>query len=118
MLGGSRGNAPSRGLMFSKPRPKRLEKLDAQRARTQAWRAVRLKVFARDGFTCRVCKDGRKSVYDAHHLLARSLGGRDVIGNLLTVCRDCHADIHGHVVVLRWRDDTNRAGSLRIERVR
>jgi len=99
-----------------KPRPKRLDKRAAAAAKATAWKKLRLKVFARDGWKCRICRE--RTAYDAHHLLARSLGGKDELHNLIAVCRvPCHDDIHGHVVVLRWRDDANRAGSLRIERV-
>jgi len=102
--------------MLPKPRPRRLEKRDAARERALAWKRLRLRAFARDGFKCRVCRT--RPPYDAHHILARSLGGKDELHNLLSVCRvPCHEDIHGHVVTLRWTDDHNRAGSLRIERV-
>ena len=98
-----------------KARPKLLEKREAARARETRWRLVRKLVLARHNGKCRVCWNHR--AFDAHHLLARSLGGKDELGNLIPVCRRCHEDIHGHVVILRWRSESDRAGTLKIERV-
>ena len=100
---------------LQKPRPKLLDKREAAATALAARKKLRLKVFDRDRWLCRICRE--RVPYDAHHVLARSLGGKDVLHNLLSVCRRCHEDIHGHVVKLRWRDDDNRAGTLRIERV-
>jgi 5-methylcytosine-specific restriction endonuclease McrA len=101
-------------LAFPKGRPRRLEKLEAQRARVKEWTRLRALVWGRDSYLCRVCQKARP--YDLHHLLARSLGGRDELMNLIAVCRRCHEDITGHVVRVRWADDTNRAKRITIER--
>lgn len=42
---------------------------------------------------CEVC--GVVGASDAHHRALRSQGGRDVMSNLLLVCRGCHGRIHG-----------------------
>lgn len=44
-----------------------------------------------DFIPCEVC--GRKAV-DIHHIEARGMGGtkRDVINNLMAVCRECHVE--------------------------
>ena len=101
--------------MFPKPRPKRAEKRSEDAKRQRLWLAVREKAFARDGYLCRVC--GTNRPFDGHHLLARSLGGRDELMNVLSVCRRCHEDITGHVVKIRWRNEADRAGSIQIETV-
>lgn len=102
--------------MLLKPRPKLLEKREAARQKQAAWQRLKGRVFARDGYLCRVCQKNRP--YDGHHLLARSLGGKDEDHNVISVCRvPCHQDIHGHVVKLRWTNEQDRAGTLRIERV-
>lgn len=40
---------------------------------------------------CEVCN---KTSTDIHHLTARSRGGKDVIENLMALCRDCHHEVH------------------------
>lgn len=50
---------------------------------------VRLFVFARDNYTCQVCKKKNK-IYQTHHIKFRSKGGTDRASNLITVCTDCH----------------------------
>lgn len=40
---------------------------------------------------CEVC--GSRAV-DVHHIVYRSHGGGDNIGNLMALCRDCHVKAH------------------------
>src|SRR5688500_13770997 len=93
---------------LKKPRPRLLDKRKAAREKLSAWKGVRRVVLARDKGRCRVCD---MKAYDVHHLLPRSRGGRDVESNLVSVCRLCHTDIHGHVIKVRWTDEANRAKS-------
>lgn len=51
---------------------------------------VRYFVFARDNYTCQVCKKQNK-ILCTHHLLYKSKGGSDRADNLITVCTDCHS---------------------------
>lgn len=51
---------------------------------------VRYFVFARDNYTCQVCKKQNK-LLNTHHLLYKSRGGSDRADNLITVCTDCHS---------------------------
>ncbi|MFJ8258438.1 RNA-guided endonuclease IscB [Peribacillus asahii] len=50
---------------------------------------VRYFVFARDNYSCQVCKKKNK-ILQTHHILYRSKGGTDRASNLITVCTDCH----------------------------
>lgn len=50
---------------------------------------VRYFVFARDNYTCQVCKR-KNQILHTHHLLYKSKGGTDRADNLITVCTDCH----------------------------
>jgi len=34
-------------------------------------------------------------LFEAHHKIPRSLGGRDILDNLQTLCQSCHKEIHG-----------------------
>ncbi len=51
-----------------------------------------------DNISCEVCgKIGRvdKGGFDIHHILPRSHGGGNDIGNLCCLCRGCHRAAHG-----------------------
>jgi 5-methylcytosine-specific restriction endonuclease McrA len=100
--------------MLQKPRPRLLDKRAIQATKDRQWRELRRFVLKRD-VMCRVCR--RVKPVEVHHVLFRSLGGKDEARNLIGTCKRCHEDIHGHIVKLRWSDDGNRARTLRIERV-
>lgn len=54
------------------------------------WRRLRLQVFARDHYTCRVC--GRVTgTPECDHIVPESMGGESVLRNLQTLCVECHA---------------------------
>lgn len=50
---------------------------------------VRYFVFARDNYTCQVCKK-RNKILNTHHIIYKTEGGTDRADNLITVCTDCH----------------------------
>lgn len=54
---------------------------------------VKSAVLNRDNYTCQICgeKDTRLEV---HHIQFRSKGGSNRMDNLVTLCRDCHKQIH------------------------
>ncbi len=64
-------------------------------------------VVRRDG-GCVVC--GNKEHLHDHHLRKRSKQGSDRAGNRVTLCEDCHADVHAGLIALpitdgaQWRD--------------
>lgn len=54
----------------------------------QSWRNLRLRVFARDGFSCTYC--GETTDLHCDHVLPRSRGGLDIESNLTTACGPCN----------------------------
>ncbi len=53
------------------------------------WRALRLRVFRRDGYRCQAC--GRLCAHpECDHIVSRADGGTDELANLQTMCADCH----------------------------
>lgn len=60
-----------------------------QNGQTKGYYDVRYFVFARDKYTCQVCKKKNKT-FNTHHILYREQGGTDRADNLITVCTDCH----------------------------
>jgi 5-methylcytosine-specific restriction endonuclease McrA len=53
---------------------------------------LRRAVLRRDRWHCQKC--GSTTNLEVHHQQLRSHGGTDVLDNLITLCRNCHAKIH------------------------
>jgi len=53
---------------------------------------IRREVLQRDDHTCRNC--GRHYGLHVHHIRFREHGGRNEMGNLLTLCHACHSLVH------------------------
>ena len=66
-----------------------IEGIDYQQGEAFGFYNTRYYVFARDNYTCQVCKKKDK-VLHTHHVLYKSKGGSDRAENLATVCDDCH----------------------------
>ena len=66
-----------------------IQGVDYQHGQTYGYYDVRYFVFARDKYTCQVCKKKGKILH-THHIVYRSEGGTDRADNLITVCSDCH----------------------------
>lgn len=56
--------------------------------------ALKKKVLKRDGWKCRNPRCKRRSNLHVHHIIFRSQQGPDTMGNLVTICNDCHDRIH------------------------
>lgn len=67
-----------------------ITKEEYQNGQCAGYYDVRYFVFARDNYTCQVCKKQNK-ILNTHHLLYKSKGGSDRADNLITVCTDCHS---------------------------
>lgn len=62
---------------------------DYQEGDSYGYFSTRYYVFARDNYTCQVCKK-KDGVFQTHHIIYTSKGGTDKADNLITVCSDCH----------------------------
>ena len=64
---------------------------------------VRYFVFARDNYTCQVCKKKNK-ILNTHHIVYKTEGGTDRADNLITVCTDCHTSENHKVggILYNW----------------
>ncbi len=57
------------------------------------WELLRQGRMWLDGWTCQGC--GRRGIQlDVHHIIPRQQGGLDMLHNLISLCRRCHARIH------------------------
>lgn len=76
-------------------------KLDSTDPLSWAWRQkeTMIGILWRDEFTCQLCGSHRH--LQVHHVQSRSRGGSNDKSNLLTVCRECHGDIHENRIALR-----------------
>jgi hypothetical protein len=80
-----------------------IQGVDYQKGQTYGYHEVRYFVFARDQYTCQVCRKKDK-ILNTHHIVYRSRGGTDRADNLITVCTDCHTHENhqkGHVLY-KW----------------
>jgi 5-methylcytosine-specific restriction endonuclease McrA len=50
-------------------------------------------VYERDDWKCQKCMS-HTCLDRPHHILYKSRGGSDVIDNLITLCRNCHEEVH------------------------
>ena len=58
----------------------------------EAYRELCRQVLQRDGWRCQQC--GSRTNLQVHHIQLRSQSGDDVEGNLITLCSECHDQIH------------------------
>ena len=68
----------------------------------KGWKSLSEKTKKRDYWECQRCgsmggPEGDSTLH-AHHILPKSKGGEDQIENLITVCHECHEQIHGHPI--------------------
>ena len=57
-------------------------------------------VLNRDKYTCQHCKT-KQGTLEVHHIVFRSNGGSDEPDNLITLCRQCHRDLHLEKISLK-----------------
>lgn len=79
-----------------------IQGMDYQRGQAYGYYDVRYYVFARDGYTCQVCKKKNK-VLQTHHIIYRSQGGTNRADNLITVCTDCHTSENHKPGGILWK---------------
>lgn len=67
-----------------------------QRVADLSYKLAKNATYCRDHWKCRHCKT--RNQLTPHHVQYQSHGGQDVVGNLLTLCIQCHDAIHaGHL---------------------
>lgn len=79
-----------------------IQGVDYQHGQTYGYYDVRYFVFARDEYTCQVCKK-KGEILHTHHIIYRSEGGTDRADNLITVCTDCHTNANHKPGGIFWR---------------
>ncbi len=69
-----------------------LPKLKRSRLDPASYEELRQQVLRRDGWRCQLC--GALSNLEVHHKEFRSQSGDDSEENLITLCAECHAQVH------------------------
>lgn len=78
------------------------------------WDKRRSKILKQDAFECQSC--GRKQlgegnvILDVHHIVPLAKGGSHSTNNLITVCRPCHEELHGHSIPDPGQGGTRKPG--------
>jgi 5-methylcytosine-specific restriction endonuclease McrA len=62
------------------------------RATLKLYATMRRVVLERDGWRCQ--QSGTSRNLDVHHMRRRSALGGDAEANLITLCRECHQNLH------------------------
>ena len=68
------------------------------------WHVIRRRVLRASDGVCGLC--GSQGACEVDHIVPRHMGGSDDPGNLMAVCRQCHArksSAEGHAVLRRRR---------------
>ena len=73
-------------------RRKRRKEYYRQYLKTDAWKRKRYVVLKRDNWTCQYC--GGKATEVHHKKYARRNIGKEPIKWLVSICRNCHQEIH------------------------
>jgi 5-methylcytosine-specific restriction endonuclease McrA len=61
----------------------------------QIYRRLMKRVLERDGWRCQKC--GSLENLQVHHKIKRSQQGNDALGNLVSLCAQCHMEEHGQL---------------------
>ena len=59
------------------------------------WDSIRNEALVRDGYKCGNCSSSDN--LHVHHIIPVSKGGSSELGNLRTLCEDCHKLLHPHM---------------------
>lgn len=72
----------------------------------KGWKYLRVATLERDDFICQRCKTSYKEqpqFLHAHHKVYLSNGGKNNVSNLITLCKNCHFELHTLAGDLRKR---------------
>lgn len=70
-----------------------IERENYQNGNQKGFYNVKAYILCRDKHQCQKCKT-QKNKLQVHHVVFRNQGGTDTPNNLITLCKDCHNDLH------------------------
>ena len=71
-----------------------------QRGINYGYANARAHALDRDNYTCQIC-GAKNTRLEVHHIKYRSQGGSDDLENLITLCEDCHHNLHKGKIELK-----------------
>ena len=81
--------------LFRRPIRRAIRRLAGRGSRYPSnWDQIRRRVYRRDRYTCQHCRATGVQI-EAHHIVPIRSGGSHHLGNLISLCRDCHAMADG-----------------------
>jgi len=63
---------------------------------SHVWKAVREEKLESTGYKCEIC-GGQPEIMQVHHLNYDRVGGKELLEDLQSVCKSCHATLHGFI---------------------
>lgn len=73
------------------PKTKYKRKKPTRKKRGEFSKDTREAIYERDNWSCRMCGAPASQI---HHCFFKSRGGRGVYTNGVTLCQDCHSEVH------------------------
>ena len=70
---------------------------------SRQWGIIRLQAIERDLWRCQDCRKAGQGPLEVHHLISVYLGGSNELGNLVSLCHNCHLARHQGPAVTAWR---------------
>jgi len=58
------------------------------------WNKLRFRIFERDRYRCYICGRYCRGNSHCHHIIPVKMGGSHHEDNLMTLCSECHEDLH------------------------
>ena len=87
---------------------------DYKNGQQKGYYNIKAYVLHRDGYKCNHCKKKNTKLI-VHHIIFRSRGGTDSPDNLITLCKNCHEDLHkGKFTIKGSRSNTRHATHISI----
>lgn len=80
--------------------------LQYQHGPAKGFENIKAYVRSRDNYTCQHCKKQNVKLH-VHHIIFKSKGGTDRPDNLITLCEQCHNDLHSGKIQLTIKKLSN-----------
>jgi len=92
-----------------------VQSLEYQEGSLKGFYNVKAYILDRDKYLCQKCKKKKNTKLHVHHIIYKSKGGTDTPSNLITLCEDCHEDLHKGLFEIKCpRSKTKHATAMGI----
>jgi len=71
-------------------------------------RLINKKIYKKINNTCRICGLNQYELLDVHRIIPGEKGGEYVKGNVVSICSNCHRQVHnGLIEIIGWVKSTD-----------